>query len=327
MILVLGGAGYIGSHMLKLLRETGESHLVFDNFEEGHREALLGSPYVQGDLRNRDDLRKLFADHPDIDVVMHFAAYIAVGESVEQPGKYFTNNTTAVIGLLEEMRAAGIGKFVFSSTAAIFGEPHYVPIDEAHPKDPTSPYGDSKLMVERILKAFDVAHGFKSVCLRYFNAAGADPENRIGEDHHPETHLIPVAILAAMGKKPSLKVFGTDYDTPDGTCVRDYIHVLDLAQAHLLAVKHLRAGGDSRQYNLGNGQGFTVRQVIDAVEHATGLKVPNEEAPRRAGDPAKLIASSDRIRADWGWNPQYGDLKVIVEHAWNWHKTHPEGYA
>jgi UDP-glucose 4-epimerase len=326
MILVLGGAGYIGSHMLKLLRESGEAHLVFDNFEQGHREALQGSPSVEGDLRNREDLRRVFAEHPDIDVVMHFAAYIAVGESVREPGRYFVNNTAAVLGLLEEMRAAKVSKFVFSSTAAIFGEPHYVPIDEAHPKDPTSPYGDSKLMVERMLKAFDTAHGFKSVCLRYFNASGADPETKIGEDHEPETHLIPVAILAAMGKKPKLSVFGTDYDTPDGTCVRDYVHVLDLAQAHLLAVRHLRSGGESRQYNLGNGQGFTVKQVIEAVNRVTGLKVPYEEGPRRPGDPAKLIASSERIRSDWGWQPRYPELDTIVEHAWNWHRTHPEGY-
>lgn len=326
MILVLGGAGYIGSHMLQTLREAGEAHLVFDNLEQGHEEALLGSPLFKGDLRNPDDLKRVFAENPDIDVVMHFAAYIAVGESVQQPEKYFDNNTVAVLSLLEHMRAAGINKFVFSSTAAIFGEPQYVPIDEEHPKDPTSPYGDSKLMVERILKAMDTAHGMKSVCLRYFNAAGADPEARIGEDHDPETHLIPVAILAAMGKKPSLKVFGTDYDTPDGTCVRDYIHILDLAKAHLLAVHHLRAAGDSRRYNLGNGQGFTVKQVIESVEKITGLKVPNEGAPRRAGDPARLIASSDKIRADWNWQPEYPDLDTIVSHAWNWHRSHPDGY-
>lgn len=327
MVLVVGGAGYIGSHMLQVLRAAGEPHLVFDNFEQGHEAALQGSPFVKGDLRNREDLRKVFADHPEIDVVMHFAAYIAVGESVSDPAKYFINNTVAVQALLDEMRAANIDKFVFSSTAAIFGEPQYMPMDEAHPKDPTSPYGDSKLMVERILKAYDVAYGLRSVCLRYFNACGADPEAKIGEDHDPETHLIPVAILAAMGKRPSLKVFGTDYDTVDGTCVRDYIHVLDLAQAHLLAVQHLRANGDSRQYNLGNGQGFTVKQVIDAVGEVTGIPVPHETGPRRAGDPARLIAASDRVRADWGWEPKYPDLKEIVGHAWKWHNTHPDGYG
>jgi len=327
MILVFGGAGYIGSHMLQLLRDSGEPHLVFDNLEQGHEPALQGSPLFRGDLRNPDDLRRVFAENPQIDVVMHFAAYIAVGESVREPGKYFKNNTSAVVDLLDAMQEAGVSKFVFSSTAAVFGEPQYVPIDEAHPKNPTSPYGDSKLFVERILEAYDTAHGLKSVCLRYFNAAGADPETRIGEDHHPETHLIPVAILAAMGKMPGLKIFGTDYDTPDGTCVRDYIHVLDLAQAHLLAVRHLRESGDSRRYNLGNGQGFSVKQVIDTVERVSGLPVPREEGPRRAGDPARLIAASDRVRADWGWSPKFPELETIVQHAWNWHRTRPEGYA
>jgi len=327
MILVLGGAGYIGSHMLKRLREAGEPHLVFDNLEQGHEAALQGSPLFRGDLRNVDDLRRVFQEHPDIDVVMHFAAYIAVGESVREPGRYFQNNTAAVLGLLEAMREAGVGKFVFSSTAAIFGEPQYVPIDEAHQKAPTSPYGDSKLFVERILQAYDTAHDFRSVCLRYFNAAGADPEAKIGEDHHPETHLIPVAILAAMGKAPALKVFGSDYDTPDGTCVRNYIHVLDLAEAHLLAVRHLREGGESRQYNLGNGQGFSVKQVIQTVERVTGKAVPHEEGPRRAGDPARLIASSEGVRNAWGWQPRYPELETIVQHAWNWHQSHPNGYG
>ncbi len=327
MILVLGGAGYIGSHMLKLLREEGEEHLVFDNLEQGHEEAILESPLFRGDLRNPEDLRRCFRENPNIDVVMHFAAYIAVGESVQHPGKYFTNNTSAVLSLLEIMREFGIGKFVFSSTAAIFGEPQYVPIDEEHPKDPTSPYGDSKLMVERILQSFDTAHDFRSVCLRYFNAAGADPDAKIGEDHDPETHLIPLCIWAAQGKIGALKVFGTDYDTVDGTCVRDYIHILDLAQAHLLAVRHLRGGGDSRRYNLGNGQGFSVKQVIETVEAVSGKPVPYEEAPRRAGDPAKLIASSAKVRTDWGWEPRYPELQTIVQHAWHWHETHPNGYG
>ena len=327
MILILGGAGYIGSHMLQRLRETGEPHLVFDNLEQGHEAALQGSPLFRGDVRNADDLRRVFAENPDIDVVIHFAAYIAVGESVKDPGKYFLNNTMAVVGLLDAMRAANVNKIVFSSTAAIFGEPQYVPIDEKHPKAPTSPYGDSKLMVEKIFEAYDVAHSVKSVCLRYFNAAGADPEARIGEDHHPETHLVPVAILAAAGRAPALKVFGTDYDTPDGTCVRDYIHVLDLAEAHLLAVKHLRQDGDSRRYNLGNGQGFSVKQVIETVSKVVGQPVPHEEGPRRPGDPARLIASSQAIRDDWGWDPKYPDVETIVEHAWNWHRTHPDGYG
>lgn len=327
MILVLGGAGYIGSHMVKLLRQSGERHLVFDNLEQGHKAAVEGSALFVGDLRNADDLRRVFSQNPDIDIVMHFAAYIAVGESVREPGRYFENNTCAVLGLLETMREFGIAKFVFSSTAAIFGEPQYVPIDEAHPKNPTSPYGDSKLFVERICDAYDTAHGLKSVCLRYFNAAGADPEGVLGEDHHPESHLIPLAIWAAQGRAGALKLFGTDYDTPDGTCVRDYIHVDDLAQAHLLAVRHLRQAGDSRRYNLGNGQGFSVREVIDTVSKIAGTPVPFEGAPRRAGDPARLIASSEAIRRDWSWSPRYPDLHTIVEHAWRWFEAHPNGYA
>lgn len=326
MIMVVGGAGYIGSHMCKLLRQASEPYFVFDNLEQGHISALQGAPFVQGDLRNPGDIRKAIAAHRP-DVVMHFAAYISVGESVREPGKYWLNNTEGVRLLLEEMRAADITKFVFSSTAAIFGEPHYVPIDEAHPKNPTSPYGDTKLAVERMLASYDRAHGMKSVVLRYFNAAGADPEGVLGEDHHPEEHLIPVALLAALGQRPALKIFGTDYDTPDGTCVRDYIHILDLADAHLLAVRHLRDGGESRQYNLGNGQGFSVRQVIDTVEQVIGKPVPKEEAERRPGDPATLVASSEKIRTDWGWQPKYPDLKTIVKHAWDWKQGHPDGYG
>ncbi len=327
MILVVGGAGYIGSHMLQLLRAADQEHLVFDNLEQGHAAALKTSRLFKGDLRNADDLKRVFAENPWIDVVMHFAAYISVGESVREPGKYWTNNTAGVLNLLEAMAVAGVSKFVFSSTAAIFGEPQYVPIDEEHPKHPTSCYGDTKLAVEQMLKNFDIGRGLKSVCLRYFNASGADPSGAIGEDHHPEEHLVPVAMLAALGKRPALKVFGTDYDTPDGTCVRDYIHVLDLAQAHLLAVDHLRSGGGSRRYNLGNGQGFSVREVIQTVEKVIGMPVPHEDADRRPGDPAKLIASSEQIRKDWGWSPKYRDLTAIVEHSWNWHKQHPDGYG
>lgn len=326
MILVVGGAGYIGSHMCLALKEAGEPFQVFDNFGSGHREALLGAECVEGDLRSRADLDAVFDGH-EIDLVMHFAAHISVGESVREPAKYFDNNTAGVLTLLDAMRAHEVSRFVFSSTAAIFGEPEYVPIDEDHPKAPTSPYGESKLMVERILAAYDQAYGLKSVCLRYFNAAGADPEGRIGEDHSPEEHLIPVAILAALGLRPPLKVFGTDYDTPDGTCVRDYVHVADLATAHMLAVLHLRAGRPSRAFNLGNGQGFSVRQVIEAVEAVSERKVPHEDADRRAGDPARLIASSERMRKELGWHPEYGDLKAIVRHAWDWHRNHPHGFG
>ncbi len=326
MILVIGGAGYIGSHMLKMLRESGEEHLVLDNFEQGHRAALQDSPAVEGDLRNAADLDRVFSEKK-IDVVMHFAAYISVGESVRDPYKYWDNNTVGVLNLLESMRRHNIDKFVFSSTAAIFGEPQYVPIDEDHPKNPTSPYGDSKLATERILDSYDRGYGLKSVCLRYFNAASADPSGEIGEDHDPEEHLIPVAILAALGKRPPMKIFGTDYDTPDGTCVRDYIHILDLAEAHLLAVRHLRGGGESRRYNLGNGQGFSVKQIIETTEKVIERKVPHDTGPRRPGDPAKLIASSEKIRKDWGWQPKYTEVEEIIRHAWNWHRSHPDGYA
>ncbi len=327
MILVVGGAGYIGSHMLQLLRAQGEDHLVFDNLENGHEVALEGSPLFRGDLRNPADLTRCFLENPGIDLVMHFAAYISVGESVREPGKYYGNNTAGVLNLLEAMRKANVGKFVFSSTAAIFGDPQYTPIDEDHPKAPLNPYGQSKLMVEQILDGYDTAHGFKSVCLRYFNAAGADPQGRIGEDHEPEEHLIPVAILSALGKRPPMKIFGTDYDTPDGTCVRDYVHILDLASAHLLAAKHLRDKGDSRRYNLGNGQGFSVKQVLETVEQVIDREIPKETGGRRPGDAGTLIASSKRIQQDWGWKPEYPELRTIVEHAWNWHRSHPDGFA
>ena len=327
MILVVGGAGYIGSHMLKLLRDSNEPHVVFDNLENGHRTALQGSPFVQGDLRNPGDLAKAFEAYPDIDIVMHFAAYISVGESVREPGKYYANNTSGVLNLLEEMRGRGISKFVFSSTAAVFGNPQYVPLDEDHPKGPLNPYGWSKLMVEQMLDDYDVAHGFKSVCLRYFNAAGSDPAAVLGEDHDPEEHLIPVALLAALGKRPTMKIFGTDYDTPDGTCVRDYVHVLDLAQAHLLAIGHLRKGGDSRKYNLGNGEGFSVKQVLETTEKVIGREVPKEYGPRRPGDSPRLVANSARIRKDWGWTPKYADLAEIIDHAWKWRLAHPEGFG
>jgi len=325
LILVVGGAGYIGSHMCMKLREAGEPFLVFDNLSSGHEEALQGSPLIQGDLRSRADLDRVFDAH-EIDLVMHFAANISVGESVREPAKYYDNNFAGVLTLLDAMRAHGVNRFVFSSTAAIFGEPEYVPIDEDHPKAPTSPYGHSKLMVERVLADYDRAYGLQSVCLRYFNAAGADPSGQIGEDHTPEEHLIPVAIQAALGLRPGLKVFGSDYDTPDGTCVRDYIHVLDLATAHQLAVLHLRAGKGSRAFNLGNGQGFSVRQVIETVEAVSGRPVPREDADRRPGDPAKLVASSDRIRKELGWHPEFTQLTQIVQTAWDWHREHPKGF-
>jgi len=327
MILVIGGAGYIGSHMLQLLREAGEPHLVFDNLEQGHVAAIRESCLFTGDVRKPEDLARCFAENPGIDVVMHFAAYISVGESVREPGKYYENNLAGALNVLQAMKSAGVSKFVFSSTAAIFGDPQYTPIDEKHPTGPLNPYGHSKLMVEKVLEGFDTAHGLTSVCLRYFNAAGADPSGLLGEDHEPEEHLIPVAILSALGKRPPMKIFGSDYDTPDGTCVRDYVHILDLAAAHLLAVKHLRSGGESRRYNLGNGKGFSVKEVLDTVEKVIGREVPKEAGPRRPGDSPTLVASSEKIRGDWGWSPQYRDLETIIGHAWAWHQAHPEGYG
>jgi UDP-glucose 4-epimerase len=327
MVLVIGGAGYIGSHVCRLLRLAGEPHLAFDNLERGFQASLPGTRLIVGDLRDPQALKRLFAERPDIDVVMHFAAYIEVGESVLHPARFWRNNTYGVMVLLEAMREAGLDKIVFSSTAAIYGEPQAVPIPETHPTLPTSPYGDTKLAVERMLEAFDAAYGLRSVRLRYFNAAGAAEGGQIGEAHDPETHLIPRAILAAMGALPELKVFGTDYDTPDGTCLRDYVHVDDLAEAHLLAVRWLRDGGASRTFNLGNGEGCSVRQVIGAVSRATGLSVPHGEAPRRAGDPARLIASSEAIQREFGWRPRYAELDAIVRTAWEWHRGHPRGYT
>ncbi len=325
MILVIGGAGYIGSHVLKALRQAGIEHLAFDNLSKGHQAALAGSPLYQGDIRSPEDLDGVFKSNT-IDAVMHFAAYIEVGESVSNPGKYYENNLMGVLNLVQKMNKHGIAKLVFSSTAAVYGEPQYGPIDEDHPTAPTSPYGETKLAVERLLHWFEIAHGLRSVRLRYFNAPGSDADGVLGEDHDPETHLIPRAILAQLGMVDALKLFGTDYDTPDGTCIRDYVHVEDLAQAHILALRHLMAGGESRVYNLGNGQGFSVREVIDTIEQVSGKPVPCVEAPRRAGDPARLVASSDRIRGDLGWTPQYHDLTTIVRHAYDWRLKNPTGY-
>ncbi|MCE9559619.1 MAG: UDP-glucose 4-epimerase GalE [Armatimonadetes bacterium] len=326
MILVVGGAGFVGSHICKSLRAQNIEHLVFDNLEKGHSQAIVGSQLAVGDIRDPATLERVFADN-DIDTVMHFAAYIEVGESVTDPAKYYRNNFQGVLNLMDAMRNHRVEQFVFSSTAAVYGEPKYVPIDELHPKDPTSPYGETKWNVERMIQSFGRAYGLRSVALRYFNAAGASPDGSIGEDHDPETHLIARALLAAMGKVPPLTIFGTDYDTPDGTCLRDYVHVLDLAQAHILAIKHLRSGGESRQFNLGYGNGFSVRQVINAVEKVTGMEVPKSEGPRREGDPARLIASSTKIREELGWNPEFNDLETIVSHAWKWRQAFPNGYG
>jgi UDP-glucose 4-epimerase len=327
MILVVGGAGFIGSHVLKLLRISNEPHLVFDNLIHGHQAAIQDSELVLGDLASPSDLKQVFESRPEIDVVMHFAAYISVGESVREPAKYYRNNFVGMLNLVEAMREHQVDKIVFSSTAAVYGVPQRIPLHEEHPTLPINPYGHSKLMAEQLLRDMEIAHSFHSVCLRYFNAAGSDPTGVLGEDHDPEEHLIPNVLLSAMGKKPTLKVFGDDYPTPDGTCVRDYIHVEDLADAHLLAVKHLREKGDSRTYNLGNGRGYSIKEVLDTAIQVTGKDIPYEVGPKRLGDSPELVADASRIRADWGWTPKRPDLIDIVADAWRWRLAHPDGYS
>ena len=325
MILVTGGAGYIGSHTVKLLLESGHEVVTYDSMEFGHPEAVVGGEVVRGDLLDRAKLDETFDTFP-IEAVVHFAAYASVPDSVANPDKYFRNNIGGGLNLLDAMRAANVSRIIFSSSAATYGEPLEVPIPETHPRNPTNPYGESKLMFEKILKWYDVAYGIKSVSLRYFNASGADPDGRIGEDHDPEGHLIPIVLQTALGQRESVKVFGTDWDTPDGTCIRDYIHVTDLADAHILALRALEGGAETTAYNLGNGDGQSVMQVIRTAEAVVGRKIPWESAPRRPGDPARLVASSERLKKELGWKPRYADLHVIIEHAWRWHSTHPRGY-
>ena len=314
-VLVVGGAGYIGSHMVKNLCGRGVNVTTFDNLCSGHRDAVLGGEFIEGDLADRPALERVFAARR-YDAVMHFASFIEVGESVRLPGKYYRNNVSNTLNLLECMQAAGIDQFIFSSTAAIFGTPQRVPIDETHPTQPINPYGRSKLMVEQMLADLDRAHGLRSVCLRYFNAAGADPAGQLGERHNPETHLIPLVLQAASGRRPFMSVFGTDYDTPDGTCIRDYVHVADLCEAHWLALQSLAQGAGSQAYNLGNGDGFSVFEVIDTVRKVTGREFTVKHETRRAGDPSRLVADSSAARQKLGWVPKYPSLQTIVEHAW-----------
>lgn len=321
-ILVTGGAGYIGSHAVLALKAAGYRVVVLDNLAYGHRDLLdrvLDVEYVIGDTSDRPLLDRLFQTH-DIAAVMHFAAYIFVGESVTDPAKYYHNNVVGTLTLLEAMQAAQVNTFVFSSTCATYGIPQFMPLTEDHPQHPINPYGHSKLIVEQMLADFDVAYGVKSVCFRYFNAAGADPEGRLGEDHNPETHLIPLILQAALGIRDSIAIFGTDYDTPDGTCVRDYIHVCDLAQAHVLGLQYLLDGGDSQAFNLGNGNGFSVKETIEVAKEITQRNIPVKLGQRRAGDSPILVGSSDKARQMLGWNPQYSDLRDIVAHAWQWHQ-------
>ncbi|OUL25234.1 UDP-glucose 4-epimerase GalE [Nostoc sp. RF31YmG] len=321
-ILVTGGAGYIGSHTVLALKRAGYEVVILDNLVYGHRdlvEKVLQVELIAGDTSDRALLDQLFQTR-NIDAVMHFSAYAYVGESVTDPAKYYRNNVLGTLVLLEAMLAASIKKFVFSSTCATYGVPEVVPIPENHPQNPINPYGATKLMVERILSDFDVAYGLKSVRFRYFNAAGADPNGLLGEDHNPETHLIPLVLLTALGKRESISIFGTDYPTPDGTCIRDYIHVSDLADAHILGLEYLLQGGDSEVFNLGNGLGFSVKEVIAASEEVTGLTIPVQECDRRPGDPPSLIGSSEKARKILGWQPQYPGIKDIVLHAWQWHQ-------
>lgn len=325
-ILVCGGAGYIGSHMVAELLENNHEVVVLDSLVKGHKEALLGGKLYIGDLRDRKILDKVFTENK-IDAVIDFAAFSLVGESMTGPLKYFNNNVYGTISLLEAMRDYNVKYIVFSSTAATYGEPEIVPITENSKTVPTNAYGESKLLVEKILRWCDHAYGIKYTTLRYFNAAGAHISGKIGEDHSPETHLIPIILDVALGNREKIMMFGDDYDTKDGTCVRDYIHVSDLASAHSLALKRLMNGGDSAIYNLGNGTGFTVKEMVEIARKVTGHPIPAEVAERRAGDPAVLIASSKKAMDELGWKPKYADVETIISTAWNWHKNHPNGYA
>lgn len=317
-ILVVGGAGYIGSHCVKELRRQGYETVTFDNLVYGHRDAVKGGVFEEGDMSDTERLREVFRTYR-IAGVMHFAAYAYVGESVTDPEKYYFNNVAATLNLLKVMREFGVDKFIFSSTCATYGVPTQIPIPETHPQAPINPYGASKLMVERVLADYGRAYDLKSICFRYFNAAGADPDGDIGERHDPETHLIPLVLRAAMGGTP-LKVFGDDYPTPDGTCIRDYIHVIDLARAHILGLERLLAGGQSAIYNLGNGSGYSVKEVIETSERITGRKVPFEVAPRREGDPPQLIGSAEKAITELGWKPEFAKLDQIIETAWTFHQ-------
>ncbi|GAB4246965.1 UDP-glucose 4-epimerase GalE [Deferrisoma sp.] len=321
-VLVAGGAGYIGSHVAKLLAQRGFHPVVVDNLERGHRWAARWGTFVEADLADREAVQAVLLEHR-IRAVMHFAAYAYVAESVRDPGPYYRNNVATTLALLETMKEVESEFFIFSSTCATYGEPERVPIPEDHPQRPINPYGRTKLMVEQMLTDFETAYGMRHVNLRYFNAAGADPDGEIGEAHDPETHLIPLVLEVALGGRPHIAVFGTDYPTPDGTCIRDYIHVTDLAEAHVLALEHLLGGGESRSYNLGNGRGYSVREVIEEARRVTGREIPVLEARRRWGDPAVLVGSSEKIRRELGWEPRYPGLDVILETAWNWHRKGP----
>jgi UDP-glucose-4-epimerase GalE len=321
---VTGGAGYIGSHCAKALRRAGHRVVIFDNLSAGHREATLGAPFIEGDIGDVDAVRRALRDSGATSV-MHFAALLLIADSVRDPSRYYQNNVVGTLATLESMATEGCRQFVFSSTCAVYGDPTEIPIRETHPTGPINAYGQTKLAIEQALPHFERAYGIRSVRLRYFNAAGADPDGELGEDHTPELHVIPRAFDAAMGGLP-FEIFGEDYPTPDGTCLRDYVHVSDLADAHVRALKYLEEGGASATYNVGTEQPSSVREVLAAVERVCGKPVPRRVAPRRPGDPAVLYASAARIRSELEWIPRHVALDTIVGDAWRWHSTHPHGY-
>lgn len=324
-ILVTGGAGYIGSHTVAALLERGEEVVVIDSLQTGHKEALLGGKLYEGDLRDKELLKKLFAEN-EIEGVIHFAANSLVGESMQNPGKYYDNNMYGTLCLLEAMNEAGVRRIVFSSTAATYGEPEKTPIEETDRTEPTNVYGETKLMMERMIRWYDRVLNVRYVALRYFNAAGAHESGKIGEDHRPETHLIPIVLQTALGQRSHISVFGEDYPTEDGTCIRDYLHVSDLADAHLRAIDYLKNDGKSDVFNLGSGSGFSVREIIETARKVTGKEIPVKTEPRRAGDPAILIASSQKAREVLGWTPARENIETIIASAWNWHQSRPDGY-
>lgn len=325
VVLVTGGAGYIGSHTVKALRRAGHRVVIYDDLSAGHEAAALGAPLVRGDIGDVAAVRRAIRESGATSV-MHFAAWLAVADSVSDPAGYYRNNVVGTLGTLEAMAAEGCKHFVFSSTCAVYGEPTEMPLRETHPTAPINAYGQTKLAIEHALPHFERAYGIRSIRLRYFNAAGADPEGELGEDHAPEVHVIPRAFEAAKAGKP-MEIFGEDYPTPDGTCLRDYIHVIDLADAHVRALARLEQGGASATYNVGTERPSSVRAVLDAVEKVTGMTITRRPAPRRPGDPAALYASAQRIREDLGWVPQRPELETIVADAWRWHSSHPEGFG
>jgi UDP-glucose 4-epimerase len=325
VFLIVGGAGYIGSHMVKHLASHGHDVVVLDDLSTGHRKSVVAGKFIQGDLGDQDLIEEIFSTLK-IDCVMHFAAFSLVGESVKIPLTYYNNNSAKTTRLLMAMARHGVDKFILSSTAAVYGEPKNLPILETEPTEPTNPYGRSKLFIEKVLEDCDASHGLKYISLRYFNAAGASKDGEIGEDHSPETHLIPLVLQVALRQREYIEIYGTDWDTPDGTCIRDYIHVMDLAEAHISAAQRLMEGGESGVYNLGCQSGYSVREIISIARKITGSPIPAVESARRPGDPARLVASSEKIKSELGWNPRYDDPERIIATAWRWHSANPRGY-